>query len=1164
MTKSTHPHTCALLRNSSRLALTAALTAGLSVGLATTAAHAQAKATQATVADNNTVIDEVVVTGYRASLRSAMETKRSSDIMLDAINAEDIADFPDSNLAESLQRLPGISIDRDNGEGRTISVRGLSGDFSRVRINNLEALSTGANNDAGASPNRSRAFDFNAFASELFSSVRVSKSSSASADEGSLGATVDLITGKPFDYKGAAFAASAEDSYYENGKTHSPRLTGLISDRWFDGKVGFLLSGAYAKRKSVDDTYARGAGSSDFTYRGSTWTGDELPGRAGFAAPTGTVFRALIPAPANTTGAALDAYKANPANYYNPLANPAAYAEMTGSDPAAYAKLYPNCAAAAGQPIQTITATSPGCNDSLIRFPALPSLTQKDVVTERIGLTSAFQVQISERTRLTVDALYSRFESETTNYGLSPVGLNRNNTNASYQFGANVPTATARNGTAMTPAQRRALYPGTCTFAEETELNPGQDCGQALYGSTPLAGYTFSYTPYNLDPYEYYTNPTSPGYLGTEASLPFRGDLIGRPSVKLLDAEVVGNNAKYLKLSNIDWRSYADRGAYTTDFRQASFDVTHEFSDRFHGEFSGGLSQSKNENQGTLVEFNYMDAQEAFIFDERGATGMPRFDAGFNAADPKKWGLIKGFSAMRNYKRETVNKYKGLKADFTYELDDNWTIKFGGTGRQFNFSTNQFERNSDLLNPTEKEAGVSIASLGQVIDFGQGLDVPAGTTTSFFAPSLEAFDDVFDFTCNCVNKYGDYRITRKRNRSASFGVTEKNYAYYAEFNFDYDILDGRRLSGNFGIRQAHTSVDAQGETTAGRPIYGGNSYDDTLPSGNVTFEAFHNFYIRAAAAKVMARPLLGNLSPAVTGISVPGDGSTTGGTLTVGNPKLSPFRGEAYDLAAEWYFTPGGLISLAYFRKDISSYPQTIFYEAPLGEFLDAEAIEQLKLQFPGATGADVFRRAYIDANYPFLARQVRDAPGGVLQGWEFNFQQDLTFLPWYFKNLGIQFNATKLDTELTYILDPGSVNATTGAVIKAPTFGKAPWLGASPQGINFTLYYETEKFNARVSTAYRDQYYTAYPLAAGNCDPGLQSTGAACDSPLINEFNGAKSTMNVDFSMRYSPIKQVSITFEALNLTNEMSERFSYNDPVISSYGGTGPNYRFGIRYKY
>src|SRR5687768_13540379 len=139
-------------------------------------------------------IGEIQVTGYRAALRSALETKRESAVMVDAINADDIADFPDANLAESLQRIPGISIDRDQGEGRTITVRGLPGDFTRVRINGLEALSTAGSNDAGTSPNRSRSFDFNTFASELFSSLKVQKTSMAATEEGSLGATVDLVT----------------------------------------------------------------------------------------------------------------------------------------------------------------------------------------------------------------------------------------------------------------------------------------------------------------------------------------------------------------------------------------------------------------------------------------------------------------------------------------------------------------------------------------------------------------------------------------------------------------------------------------------------------------------------------------------------------------------------------------------------------------------------------------------------------------------------------------------------------------------------------------------------------------------------------------------------------------------------------------------------------
>src|SRR3546814_2702280 len=128
--------------------------------------------------------DEIVVTGFRASLDKALDQKRDSIAAVDVIVAEDIAKFPDQNLAESLQRIPGISIQRDAGEGRAITVRGLGAQFTRVRLNGMETIATSTD---GASANRDRAFDFNVFASELFTSLVVHKTASASLDEGSLG-----------------------------------------------------------------------------------------------------------------------------------------------------------------------------------------------------------------------------------------------------------------------------------------------------------------------------------------------------------------------------------------------------------------------------------------------------------------------------------------------------------------------------------------------------------------------------------------------------------------------------------------------------------------------------------------------------------------------------------------------------------------------------------------------------------------------------------------------------------------------------------------------------------------------------------------------------------------------------------------------------------------
>lgn len=216
------------------------------------AAAAQDPAPQAS-AEPTTDLDTVVVTGYRASLERAIDIKRGEAGVVDAIVAEDVADFPDLNLAESLQRIPGVVITRDGGEGRNISVRGLGPDFTRVRINGMEALTTVGSTDQNGGTNRSRGFDFNVFASDLFSQMIVRKTASADVEEGSLGATVDLNTSKPFDFDGFTFAASAQAGYSEMAGSASPRFAALIADTWADGKFGGLLSVAYSERDWIEE-----------------------------------------------------------------------------------------------------------------------------------------------------------------------------------------------------------------------------------------------------------------------------------------------------------------------------------------------------------------------------------------------------------------------------------------------------------------------------------------------------------------------------------------------------------------------------------------------------------------------------------------------------------------------------------------------------------------------------------------------------------------------------------------------------------------------------------------------------------------------------------------------------------------------------------------------
>ena len=192
----------------------------------------------------------IVVTGFRQSLQKALNLKRESVSSVDAVVAEDIAKFPDQNLAESLQRIPGISIQRDAGEGRAITVRGLSAQFTRVRLNGLETVATSTD---GASANRDRAFDFNVFASELFTSLVVHKTAEASLDEGSLGAVVDLNTGNPLAGKaGFTFVGSIQGSYNDLSKNWGPRAAGLLSWKSPDGTLGASVSAAYSKTDNVE------------------------------------------------------------------------------------------------------------------------------------------------------------------------------------------------------------------------------------------------------------------------------------------------------------------------------------------------------------------------------------------------------------------------------------------------------------------------------------------------------------------------------------------------------------------------------------------------------------------------------------------------------------------------------------------------------------------------------------------------------------------------------------------------------------------------------------------------------------------------------------------------------------------------------------------------
>ena len=224
-------------RTFARKKLTQAVSLAVGVALSTTVTG------QETVADEP-VLEEVLVTGIRSSLKRAMDTKRDSQGVVDAITAEDIGDFPDTNLAEALQRVTGVAIDRQRGEGTTVTVRGFGADFNLVTLNGRQM------------PTHSglgRSFDFQDIASESVSGVEIYKTSRANIPSGGIGATINVLTAKPLDKPGPQFSFSAKGVYDEStysGDEVTPEVSAFASHTFFDDTVGIALSGTFQERHS--------------------------------------------------------------------------------------------------------------------------------------------------------------------------------------------------------------------------------------------------------------------------------------------------------------------------------------------------------------------------------------------------------------------------------------------------------------------------------------------------------------------------------------------------------------------------------------------------------------------------------------------------------------------------------------------------------------------------------------------------------------------------------------------------------------------------------------------------------------------------------------------------------------------------------------------------
>ncbi len=935
--------------------------------------------------------NEVVVTGFRQSLTAAIGAKRNDSGIVDVIVAEDIADFPDQNLAESLQRIPGVAIDRDAGEGRGITVRGLGPDFTRIRLNQLEALATTGGTDSSGGANRSRGFDFNVFASELFSRLTVRKSASAEVDEGSLGSTVDLQTARPFDYRqGFVMSASGQMGYNDLADQWEPRGAFLISDTFLDGRLGVLASVAYSRRSLYEEGFSS-----------VRWDAGNSVG--GFCSPAGHV-------PLNPTTTATNCgANSNIPGFTAPTRLPNTPTNQAEYDEASLAaNVHP-------------------------RLPRYGRLTHEQ---ERLGVTFALQARPWEGALFTVDILHARLQATRQEDFLEAISFSR----------------TAAQG--------------------------------------------------------------------------------GKPQTSVVQAEYDPNgNLLYGVFNGVDIRSESRFDRLDTKFWQYQIQWDQEVTDRLR--FTWLVGHSSSDFNNPVQTTTTLDAPNVngYTIDFRNSRSQPTITYPFDVTSPAAWQLIgtpPGVtpsnitpSEIRIRPQGANNGFTTFRGDAAWDaIPDRITLKLGGFYRNYDFETFEFRRVNQNDTILALPAGTTLAQVTTLLTgFGSG-----GGNSSWLIPNLNAIASLYNIYCNCLQSGnaggpGDFTlssITNGNARGNNRQVREQDTGAYAQFDFRTELF-GRPVRGNIGVRYVHTDLRAAGYQALG----GGTltvvnrSYDDWLPSANVSMDVTHDFVIRLAAARVMARPQLGNLSPG-------GSINTTGQlSITTGNPLLDPFRATTVDASFEWYFAPESLLAVGLFYKDIGTFIQTLRTEIPFNQ--TGLPLSLLPANFTG--------------NELFLVTAPINTQGGPLKGFEISYQQPFRFLPGPLRNLGAILNFTYVESKIAYVTS--STNAT-------PI--RDDLVNLSPRSWNATLYYDDGRFSIRGSVAYRADYLQRVPA-----------------QNVANDVEGKNSTLNVDAAASFQINDNITLTAEAINLTDEYNDQFvdrDRNSPSVVHH--TGRQFYIGARVRF
>lgn len=1022
--------------------------------------------------------DAIVVSGFRESLQNAQSRKKNADTIVDSITAEDIGALPDRSVTETLQRIPGISINRFAAgvdpdhfsvEGSGVVVRGLT--YVRSEFNGREAFTA----------NNGRALGFADVPSELLGGVDVFKSPSADRVEGGIAGVVNLRTRLPFDKKGLVIAGSLELNYGDFAKKESPTGAVVLSNTWDTGigEIGLLASFSYSQLFSRADRfqvssfrvrpiYTNGTRTDVIPFAGATQTGSGI-------FPRGAVMGTQEFDRERYGYAAAAQWRSNDGDMeatFQFLRSDARQAwtertlEITTDNVAANG----DSRAVAGT---SITFDDSGLFDN--GFITGPTGWRDDQNTDGNRRTPALGLQSNNIRR------DNGSRAVTSDYAFNyKWDVNdRLTLNVDYQHVDSF--VKVRDNTLWISTYQDAFIDLNGKDFPTVAFQPPQNC--ETLPCTGAAGASAGYPSYYSGANQSYSDPFNSFY---RAAMDHFEDSDGNSDALRIDAELSFPDESFFKSVRVGGR-YADRDQ-TARFSQYNWGVLSE-------QWGNGGPVWLDDNVDTTPGGNGgapLQGYEEFCFDGffRGSVANP----------------LNG-SCRLFYSGNTVKDYDGYAA-YASQVVNEWKAgpQTTGGGGWTSLATRpgalpgSFYRPGEINRQSEENTAAYIMfRYGHEFEGGANLTGNIGVRYSKTKRDSQGFREFavsgFVTDAECVTQ-----IATAQAQAVTNGAPVSINAFCAQTPAE------RQSARNFlngALVDSTVNLD----------------YEYVLPSFNAKLELGGGLQLRAAFFKGVAPPEFGyvrnyfpvnlttitNLNPdgtsAVPTVSPTGVINTAGaqfqGTFTAGNPSLKPTTSDNFDFTAEWYFGENGVGQLT----------ASIFAKRLYGVLTND--IVRTELSNNGSTYSAV------------ITSPVNSNRVGTIRGLELSYQQVYDFLPGFLKGLGLQAN-------YTYVKSKGVPQSTLSATDPDVAAGRQPTIGGDAfplQGLskhqfNITPFIDIGPISARASYNWRSRYLLT-----------LRDVITPFD-PIFQESYG-----QLDASLTWSITDQIKLGIQGVNLLNSVTK---------------------------